>query len=236
LVQDASANTTNYTSLLNGIDAIGQNRSATYDVGCNEINGTGTITSYPLDSTLVGAGKPNIILPVRIVSFTGNRVSKSIVLNWKVANEINVNEYIVQATNANQAYTSVASVKATSNNQYQFILENNIQLYTQFRLKIVDADGSYTYSNIVFFPVNTTKAFQVFPNPAKELVNIQLNNSEYKNSTLQVFNSIGLLIKTIQPTSSSIQINTSNWANGNYIIQFIQQNQIIQQQVILVAK
>ena len=236
LVQDASANTSNYTSLLNGIDAIGQNRSATYDVGCNEINGTGTITSYPLDSTLVGAGKPNIILPVRIVSFTGNRVSKSIVLNWKVANEINVNEYIVQATNANQAYTSVASVKATSNNQYQFILENNIQLYTQFRLKIVDADGSYTYSNIIFFPVNTTKAFQVFPNPAKELVNIQLNNSEYKSSTIQVFNSIGLLIKTIQPTSSSRQINTSNWANGNYIIQFIQQNQIIQQQVILLAK
>ena len=57
LVQDAALNSGNY-SLLNNIDAQGQTRSLSYDIGCDEINGTGNVISYPLDASLVGAGNP----------------------------------------------------------------------------------------------------------------------------------------------------------------------------------
>ena len=55
-VQDASVNTSSYSSLLGGIDAQRQTRSAIYDIGCDELNGTGSVLTGPLDSSKVGVG------------------------------------------------------------------------------------------------------------------------------------------------------------------------------------
>ena len=55
-VQDASVNTSSYSSMLGGIDAQRQTRSAIYDVGCDELNGTGSVLTGPLDSSKVGVG------------------------------------------------------------------------------------------------------------------------------------------------------------------------------------
>lgn len=49
LVQDAAVNTGSYSSLLTALDAQGQTRSAVYDIGCDEINGSGAVLYYPLD-------------------------------------------------------------------------------------------------------------------------------------------------------------------------------------------
>lgn len=56
-VQDASVNTNFYKAIIGNFDAQGQIRSATFDIGCDELNGIGNITYGPLDSTKVGAGK-----------------------------------------------------------------------------------------------------------------------------------------------------------------------------------
>ncbi len=55
-VQDASVNTSSYSSMLGGIDAQRQTRSAIYDIGCDELNGTGSVLTGPLDSSKVGVG------------------------------------------------------------------------------------------------------------------------------------------------------------------------------------
>jgi poly(beta-D-mannuronate) lyase len=55
-VQDASVNTSSYSSMLGGIDAQRQTRSAIYDIGCDEVNGTGSVLTGPLDSSKVGVG------------------------------------------------------------------------------------------------------------------------------------------------------------------------------------
>ena len=59
LVQDAALNSINY-ALLNNQDAQGQTRSSQFDIGADEINGTGNILNYPLTPNLVGAGSPTI--------------------------------------------------------------------------------------------------------------------------------------------------------------------------------
>lgn len=68
-VKDSAVNTLNYSVLLGGLDAQGQTRSAIFDVGCDEINGTGAITKRPLDSTQVGVGKAAIIPLVQTITF-----------------------------------------------------------------------------------------------------------------------------------------------------------------------
>ncbi len=58
ILQDAALNTAAYSSMLGGKDVQGLTRSSVFDVGCDELNGTGAVLYFPLDSTLVGAGTP----------------------------------------------------------------------------------------------------------------------------------------------------------------------------------
>ena len=96
LVQDAAVNTANYITLLGGLDAQGFTRSATFDVGCTELNGTGSIIASPLDSNLVGAGKPVFVLSVHLLSFKTLLVNKTANLTWTVADEQNFQSYTIE--------------------------------------------------------------------------------------------------------------------------------------------
>jgi poly(beta-D-mannuronate) lyase len=68
-VQDAAVNTAFYNSIIGNLDAQGQTRSAVFDAGCDELNGTGDPAFFPLDSNLVGAGKPIIIKQNQTITF-----------------------------------------------------------------------------------------------------------------------------------------------------------------------
>jgi hypothetical protein len=67
---DAAVNTGNYSTILGNIDALKQTRSTIYDVGCEEINGSGAVVTHPLDSSLVGAGNPYVFIPPVTPIFT----------------------------------------------------------------------------------------------------------------------------------------------------------------------
>ncbi len=69
VLQDAAVNSALYTSLISSIDAQGQIRSSVFDIGCDEINGTGSYLNFPLDSNLVGAGKPTIVVQSQTINF-----------------------------------------------------------------------------------------------------------------------------------------------------------------------
>jgi hypothetical protein len=60
-VQDKAVNSSSYSSMLNGLDLQGQTRSTTYDVGCDELSGSGPVLYKPLDSSIVGAGKTTFV-------------------------------------------------------------------------------------------------------------------------------------------------------------------------------
>ena len=84
----------------------------------------------------------------------------------------------------------------------------------------------YKYDNIVISAVNTvplstqdflSEKFQVFPNPATDLVNIT-NNENIAIKQIKIFDTAGKLVKTETYTSqTNIQVNTSILASGSYL-------------------
>jgi hypothetical protein len=71
LVQDMVSNSSIYTSLLNAIDVQGKLRSAQYDVGADELNGTGTVIRSPLLPSEVGANS-GVVTAVSSVNILKN--------------------------------------------------------------------------------------------------------------------------------------------------------------------
>jgi poly(beta-D-mannuronate) lyase len=234
LVQDAATNTNNYATMLAGIDANGKTRTSIYDIGCTELNGTGTVVASPLDSTQVGAGTPIIVTPVHLISFTATQIKNEIQLNWRVENEINFSSYSIEKSINGIDFENIGNLIASNKSNYTFTAQslNNVKLY--FRLKLIDMDGSFSYSNIVLVKLNEKTEASLYPNPAKGFVSVNINKIT-PNTYLVLNDFTGSLINKILLTKSVTNFSLSNLASGMYTAQLIENNQIIKTIPFIVA-
>jgi hypothetical protein len=119
----------------------------------------------------------NGIVPVELVSFTANVQNINVTLSWITASEVNNSGFEIQKghTSTSLSMTNWEIVdfvegKGTTTEQqfYSFIDENLAAGKYQYRLKQIDFDGTFEYSNIIEVEVNIPNEFslsQNYPNP-----------------------------------------------------------------------
>ncbi|MBR9859535.1 fibronectin type III domain-containing protein [bacterium] len=120
-------------------------------------------------------------VPVTLISFTAEQVEKEVELNWTVAQEINFSHYSVEKYDleANGWY-EIAQVDpcgdGMSITDYQLIDQNPILGKNIYRLKMVDYDQTFEYSNIqvvLFEGGQRYGEFEITPLPARNYIEVQ---------------------------------------------------------------
>jgi hypothetical protein len=140
-----------------------------------------TIPDRP-NTTLFQIANACAPLPVRFLSFTIQQQADKIILNWQTAMEQKNNYFEVQRKVATGPYQTIASIptKAFNGNSgtllnYQYVEADNLkgagQLY--YRIKQVDLDGNFMYSEIRSLKNEAARAtILVYPNPGNGMVNV----------------------------------------------------------------
>lgn len=214
LVSGAAINSINYNSLVGNIDAWGKTRSAPYSVGSIEVNGTGNIVVYPLDSTMVGAGTPLIPLPVSLSSFTGTITNGIASLNWKVENEVSMKEYQLEYSSNGFSFTAVSTVIAKNKAIYSFQNKDISSAKNYYRLKLINKDGSYVYSGIILLSAPEVSAnISLYPNPAIGFVTLSASNIN-PNSHIELTDFRGRCILKQEIVSGITRVNIQGVAVG----------------------
>jgi hypothetical protein len=85
-----------------------------------------------------------------ILQFTAEVQSNTVVLSWRTGVEVNLSEFQVQRSTTGTTFYSIGSVEPNgSYSEYQYVddnlLKQSVRTY-YYRLKIVDNDGTSTYS------------------------------------------------------------------------------------------
>jgi len=138
-------------------------------------NGYVLQTSIPSFSSFYFAANLGT-LPLDLLTFTGQlQNNNSVLLNWKTENEINTSYFVVERSADGIRFNGIGNVTANGRNNtgssfnysltdYDAINQSSQRLY--YRLKMVDIDGRFEYSNIisVSFPIITGK-LSIAPNP-----------------------------------------------------------------------
>lgn len=164
-----------------------------------------------------------IPLPTEIGKFTGKILThqEAIEVEWQMISESN-NDYfqIEQSPNGTdfQAIGIEKSKGDSKNTQfYQFTDTNPLFGNNYYRLKMVDVDGNYQYSNIIQLEFKGNE-IRVFPNPTKGIFEIQ--GKYATEGTVYVSDYIGRLVLQ-QNLATSQQIDLSNEPNGTYFIKIL---------------
>ena len=165
----------------------------------------------------------NSPLPLTLLSFNAQQNDKNVLLKWITNNQINTNYFDVERSNDGIHFNKIEKVAAqnyTANTNDYSCIDPNVPLgILYYRLKIVDTNGSFTYSPIVI--INNKKILELelhlYPNPATIYTNIQLPTLAGQHVAVNIFNEQGQLVKQIlQKNATQIQISIAELASGTY--------------------
>ena len=169
-------------------------------------------------------------LPLNLLSFTAKKDGKTNQLNWSTANEINVDRFDVERGINGRDFTKIGAVMAKGISQYGFnyTFTDNEPLAGQsnfYRLKMKDKDGKFTYSPVRMIGNNSSYHLSVYPNPAKDNLQIQIDSDMKTALQMQVLSMDGkvILSNSVGASEGSVlrSMNISSLPKGTYILKVI---------------
>jgi len=170
---------------------------------------------------------PSTTLPITLVSFDAKLTDDTKVkLEWETVSEINTNFYEIERSSDAVNWTSILKEDAAGNSNsllnYNTWDNSPLQGISYYRLKNVDFDGQYSYSNIqsVHISNDENSSLKIYPNPTNGIVTIEGNLLEL--SQIKLFDILGQDLTSFAMQKSeknSLILDLSTLKNGVYFIQ-----------------
>ena len=166
--------------------------------------------------------------PVELTSFNASSQKNYVELNWTTATEINNHGFEVQRSSTNSEFVTVGFVEGngttTQEHNYSF-KDIDVSGFLRYRLKQVDFDGSFEYSDIIEVEVLGNVSYELaqnYPNPFNPVTNVSYTLPAESQVKLSVYNPLGELVETIvnqkQEAGKYDAIwNAANHPSGVYI-------------------
>lgn len=166
------------------------------------------------------------VLPIELISFDAEKQGDDVLLKWQTATEQNSSSIDVERSADGIKFFTVNTVKAAGNSSttrnYAVTDYNPVSPRSYYRLKFIDKDGQFSYSKIISINIDGKSGFELYPNPAQNTINIQLNTIPNNNEVARIIDMKGNVLKTIPITNNTglnYTLNVEGLAKGNYIIQ-----------------
>jgi agmatine/peptidylarginine deiminase len=188
-------------------------------------------------------------VPVELILFNANVEKSTVTLNWITATEINNSGFQIERRKTQDGrsteWEAIGFINGngttTETNSYSYMDEDLAAGKYNYRLKQIDFDGSFAYSDLVEVDIALTefKLAQNYPNPFNPGTVIKFQLPISGEVTLKVYDVLGNEIETLvneyKPAGSyEVEFNASQFASGIYFYKlqagsFVQTNKMILQ-------
>lgn len=184
--------------------------------------------------TLDGASPSGTQLPVKLTYFTARRVENRSQLDWATSLEIDNDRFEVERSKDAVSFELMGIVKGAGNTtapqSYRLFDEAPLQGWNYYRLKQVDFDGKFEYSNTVALYFDGENfSIVLYPNPAKGQFTLE-SFGEAKIFDAAIFNVLGQEIRKVKTGEVN---RVEDLAAGNYFIKIKADNKIITKKLIV---
>lgn len=165
------------------------------------------------------------VLPVIFTGFTVTMESGTSLLQWSTSTETGNSQFEIQRAIKGSGFSTIGTVAAIGTNTtpgfYSFIDNRPATGVNTYRLKIVNQDGSASYSPVRTddFETGGTAAVNIYPNPVTD--NLQITISNYAGeANITVFNLQGQKVRIVSSASANtLTIPFKGLAPGSYFIE-----------------
>ncbi len=194
-------------------------------------------------------------VPVELISFKASLMDNSVLLNWQTASEVNNRGFEIERNSPGSNWENIGFVEGAGNStslvSYSYTDENKTTGTYKYRLKQIDFDGTYKYSNEIEVGVDLSPTefvlHQNYPNPFNPTTKIKYsipNVETHRDASLhavslKVFDILGneittLINETKSPGTYEVEFDASDLPSGVYLYKLSSGNYLSIKKMMLV--
>lgn len=183
----------------------------------------------------ISAGPSGEVLPLDLLSFNGTNKGEYNQLNWITDNEVNFSHFELEKSRDGYNYETLTNIPSNGlsnvRNSYSFN-DNNPSQINYYRLKSIDLDGSYSYSNVIVIETKLeTNIGTLYPNPTSDIIKYSFNSETNEKLEIKVLDVVGKVVLRVETElevgNNTIPISLSELPSGTYTIQIKHMNQMV---------
>ena len=170
----------------------------------------------------IGTRSPQNLLPVNFLSFNAVKQGQTAICSWSIADDREVDEYIVERSGEGSLFIAIGRVTAQRTGAlttYYFTDQHPLNGRNYYRIKAVN-NLTRRYTDTRSLNFDNTQNWVLFPNPATDKIRLLLPGT---NSTVKLLlmDASGRLISEYTTSSSGIEINITALPQGLYYLRYI---------------
>lgn len=160
-----------------------------------------------------------IALPVELSDIEVSCVNRSQIVRWVTLSENNTDYFSLEKSTDGYNWEEVDKISGAGNSntthEYE-VIDNHPFEITYYRIKQVDFNGDYKYSEIIVHKSCEERdmTFSVYPNPAQNVIHVTSGFA----GKLEVFNLIGSKICEYELKEGENELNLPENAHGTYLL------------------
>jgi len=182
------------------------------------------ITSFSGGTATTGV--EGVTAPVNLVYFRGKFMNEAVELSWATSSETNNAYFEIERSNNGRDFETIDKVEGFNNSNitrsYTSLDLNPMNGNNYYRLKQMDFNGSFEYSDIVFVKSENNGVIRVYPVPFNNRLTIDYTSSSSESTNVMLSNTLGktIVLKEIMAIQGRnlIEIDLDNQPSGTYIL------------------
>lgn len=191
---------------------------------------TGTVTGFS-DFT---AGELTTF-PVEWLNFTAKPEGSFVQLDWSTASELNSDYFAIERSTDQASWMGLGEVNAARYSsevlRYQFEDSHPLDGKAYYRLRQVDLNGAYDFSNVVEITLIDSEMLTVYPNPVQEVLKIEVVDNQ-KMHAMMIDMQGRVVVETVLITGTN-SLSVSHLPAGIYTLRLSDQQGWVQEKQIV---
>lgn len=165
-------------------------------------------------------------LPINITQFDAIKNENKVNIYWSVENPSDVKQFNLEYSNNGYEFNHIGqfySDNITTEYNFDDDLRDGESYY---RLMIEEIDGNITYSNVISVSYKIEDDLIIYPNPTKDILNINKNVSE-----IEIYDELGMIINQYSVVNNQILVN--DLPKGLYLIKLLVDNGVVYRKILI---
>ena len=164
------------------------------------------------------------VLPIELANFEAFKRVRDVELNWTTLSEENNKGFYIERSDNRTDFNPLDFIEGNENStheiNYSFIDSSPLGGINYYRLKQIDFDGTFEYSDVVSIDFATLPNTIIFPNPVSDKITIQTDYSGVVS--IQVLDLNGrVMYNSNQQLDSQAELDLDFLPEGSYFLQIL---------------
>ncbi|RYD90501.1 MAG: T9SS type A sorting domain-containing protein, partial [Sphingobacteriales bacterium] len=182
------------------------------------------VARSPLDTV------SSVVLPVKFVNISAEYTGKKVIVKWNTSMEQNNARFEIEHSTDGNSFVYAGTQAATNlsnGSTYHFDHLQYVAGRNYYRIKQIDLDGKFSYSNIALAIVTAKNNITIYPNPVLQTLKVEFKDAQASKAVaLRIINTAGQVVhqQQVAAPTSVLSVPVDNLAPGMYTIEIIGKN------------